>query len=99
MAEVATELNIETETELFDALAKYGVSKVVYEFSYDCCQVVDNRNIEFEYNDDETEIPEEIEEAIETLGDARAHALADGDYSPLGKVWQSRQAIFYGRIH
>src|SRR5262249_51145152 len=83
MTNVATvELEINTEAELFDVLARYGISQATFAFSYDGHGFHDSEDLEFDYNDDEIEIPDEVDEAIreavESFATARADALRDG---------------------
>jgi hypothetical protein len=71
-----TTMKIESETALFDILAKYGISKVILKFNYDGVMFRDTHDITFE---GATTAPDDVRDAIrlavETSGRARANEL------------------------
>src|SRR5262249_24282121 len=97
---VETPIKIETESELFDILAKYGISTVIYEFTsgWGYRECIDTT---FIYkDDDDTEIPDEvgeaIREAVDSFGHDRSQAITHGDYDAWEKYGHVGEKYFMG---
>ena len=105
MTEVATDLNIKAEAELFDYFARYGVSKATFEFYTDIFYHDDISHIEVHPWETELhgnipdEIHHELYEAFNEFAETRANEVgktAEDETATLTYDVATRQVILEG---
>src|SRR5262249_11597498 len=70
MSEVTAELNIESETELFEQFARFGVSKATYEFYTDVKDFDDRPDVEVHHQETELHGENISDDVFDVLGEA-----------------------------